>query len=73
MITNFTRRLERIESGRYRLVERWREEGYGDMEHILSFINRVTSHKWTYTYYGYLETAKTLKEALEVLRQTYDF
>ena len=73
MRKNFVRRFEKVKAGKYRLVESWTDDVYGNTENTLSFVNHTGSHKWTYTYYGYPETAKTLKEALEVLRQTYDF
>ena len=73
MKKNYTITFEKIEAGKYQLVEKWTDEVYGEMINVLSFVNHKGSHKWTYTYYGYPEKAKTLKEALEILRQTYDF
>lgn len=73
MKKNHTLTFEKIEAGRYQLVEKWTDGVYGEMINVLSFVNHKGSHKWTYTYYGHIEVAKTLKEAITILRQTYTF
>ena len=73
MKKNYSLKLEKVEAGKYQLIERWTDDVYGELENPLSIIYHAGSHKWTYLFYGYVEKAKTLKEVINILRQTYDF
>lgn len=72
-ITKYEIRIEKIENGTYRLVESWRDKVYGDMENTLSFIYRINSHKWSYTYSDNIYYAKSLRECKYILNRFYDF
>lgn len=70
---NYVIKFEKIDAGKYQLVERWYDEEYKTtLENELSHVWRE-GHKWYATFFGNVERCKTLKSAIAALRKTYPF